>query len=407
MADKRFILQGFTALTHKAAIHDLFDVADIQRVIISVAFVNLGGVNLLEEKLQLNNGRTTAFIGIRNDITTVQGARRLLDLGVALFTVDTGTRRVIYHPKIYLVRGAQQAKLIVGSANLTLGGLNNNIEAGIVIECDLENAADRALVDSIEKSFDTAQAEHPDNITRITSAAQLEAQYDIGLLLDEMAASPPRPSSSGISPSNDTTPRIKLKIAPIFSSITTAKRAAKKGATKAPAALASKQVAEGKAACTQLDEERASSTEGVELELVWQSKELTRRDLNIPEEGRNTNPTGSINLDKGRLPEDVDHRRYFREEVFDSLDWSPSTATVDEAFARFQLVIRGVDYGAFDLRVAHTTSTHTRSYEQRNAMTRLSWGLARDHVANSTLIGARLSLYRDKANPKRFLLEID
>ena len=94
MANKSFILQGFTARTHKAAIHDLFDVEDIQRVIVSVAFVNLGGVELLQEKLQAHPDTTTAFIGIRNDITTIQGARRLLDLGVALYTVDTGTRRV-------------------------------------------------------------------------------------------------------------------------------------------------------------------------------------------------------------------------------------------------------------------------------------------------------------------------
>lgn len=407
MANKRFLLQGFTAQTHKAAIHDLFDVADVQRVIVSVAFVNLGGVELLEDKLLTYKDKTTAFIGIRNDITTIQGANRLFDLGVKLYTVDTGTRRVIYHPKIYLVRGTHQAKLIVGSANLTPGGMNNNIEAGIVVECDLGNDADRSLVESIEASLDAAQAAHPNNITLITNAEQLQAQHKIGLLLDEMTASPPRPASSGTSPSDDTTPRIRLQVPPIFSSITAAKRAAKKALASAAAqAQAVPQAPTEEGAPTQATEE-LSLTGGVALELVWQSKELTRRDLNVPEEGRNTNPTGSINLDKGQLPEDVDHRHYFREEVFNGLDWSPSTSTVDEAYARFQLVVRGVDYGAFDLRIAHTTSTNTPSYEQRNAMTRLSWGLARDHVANPTLIGGQLSLYRDKANPKHFLLEID
>lgn len=406
MANKSFILQGFTARTHKTAIHDLFDVADVQRVIVSVAFANLGGVELLEAKLRAHQDKTIAYIGIRNDITTIQGARRLFDLGVSLYTVDTGTRRVIFHPKIYLVRGTQQARLIVGSANLTPGGLNNNIEAGIMIECDLRNAADRALVEGIEASFDIAQAEHPDNITWIRTAAQLDSQHEVGLLLDEMVALPPRPSSSGTSPSNDTTPRIKLKIKPIFSSITAAKRAAKRAVAKAGTASATRPAANGKAISAQPASKR-TPTEGVELELVWQSKELTRRDLDVPMEGRNTNRTGSINLDKGRLPENVDHRHYFRDDVFDALDWTPSTPTVDEAFARFQLVVRGVDYGAFDLRIAHTTSTNTRSYQQRNAMTRLSWGLARDYVANPTLIGGRLSLYRDKANSKLFLLEID
>lgn len=400
MARKSFILQGFTERTHREAIHDLFDVVDIQRVIVSVAFVNLAGVELLEEKLAAQLDKTLAFIGIRNDITTMQGAQRLLDLGVTLYTVDTGTRRVIYHPKIYLVRGALQAKLIIGSANLTQGGLNNNIEAGIVIECDLTSKSDQDLVESIEASFGTALAEHPDNIVQITDSAQLVAQHKIGLLLDEMAASPPRPASSATSPSDDTTPRIKLKVKPIFSSITAAKSIAKKSAVK-PAVKA------GKVSKTNPVEEAKVPNEGIELELVWQSKELTRRDLDVPVEGRNTNRTGSINLDKGLLPEDVDHRHYFRDEVFDALTWMPSSSTVDEAYAKFQLVVRGVDYGTFDMRIAHTTSTNTTSYEQRNAMTRLGWGAARDHVANPTLIGGRLSLFRDKANPKRFVLEVD
>lgn len=405
MANKDFILQGFTARTHKEAINDLFDVADIQRVIVSVAFVNLGGVELLQKQLDAHHDKSTAFIGIRNDITTIQGARRLLEMGVTLYTVDTGTRRVIYHPKVYLVRGARQAKLIVGSANLTPGGLNNNIEAGIVVDCDLGNQADRALVESIETSFDTALGAHPENITLITSAAQLDAQHDIGLLLDEMAASPPRPASSGTSTSNDTTPRIKLAVVPIVSSISAAKRAAKKAVAKPPTQPTppAGQVTQEEPVAA---EEAAAANAGVVLELVWQSKELTRRDLDVPTE-QGTNRTGSINLDKGLLPEDVDHRHYFREEVFDTLTWTRSTTTVDEAYARFQLVVRGVDYGVFDLRIAHTTSTNTRSYEQRNAMTRLSWGLAREHIANPTLIGGRLSLYRDKADPTRFVLEID
>ena len=39
MAKKEFILQGFTAKTHREAIVRLFDVPNIERVIVSVAFV--------------------------------------------------------------------------------------------------------------------------------------------------------------------------------------------------------------------------------------------------------------------------------------------------------------------------------------------------------------------------------
>lgn len=402
MAKKAFLLQGFTPRTYREAILNLFDVDEVQRVIISVAFLNRGGVELLESELAKHAGKSTVLIGIRNDITTLQGAQHLLNLGVELYTIDTGTRRVIFHPKIYLVRGMKVAKLIIGSANFTPGGLNNNVEAGIIVECDLDDPADLELVEEIQNGIQELPRSHPENIKLIEAPGQLDAQHALGLLLDERAASPPKPSSFGVSTSDDTTPRIKLHVKPIFGSLGAAKRAAAKPANTAAAPETGASV--DAAAGTQAEPDLAP---GVELELVWQSKDLTRRDLDVPIEGRNTNRTGSINLDKGLLPDDVDHRHYFREEIFNALDWSPANVRVDEAYARFQLVVKGVSYGDFDLRIAHTTSTTSPSYEQRNAMTRLSWGLAREYVATPNLIGRRLSLYRDNANPKRFVLEID
>jgi hypothetical protein len=140
--------------------------------------------------------------------------------------------------------------------------------------------------------------------------------------------------------------------------------------------------------------------------LMWESKSLERRDLTIPQ-AAGTNPTGSINLDRGLLDEGVDFRHYFRENVFADLVWQPRTATVDEAFAKFQLVVKGIDYGEFDLAIHHTTSTTSRAYQQHNAMTRLSWGPTRKFVARPDLLGRTLALYRDKVDSARFLLEID
>lgn len=148
------------------------------------------------------------------------------------------------------------------------------------------------------------------------------------------------------------------------------------------------------------------ATVGIELELVWESKPLTRRDLTIPD-ATGTHATGSVNLDKGLLPDDVDHRHYFRDDVFPHLSWATRSKTVDEAFAKFQLVMKGISYGEFDLAIRHTTSTTSKAYKQRNAMTRLSWGPVREYVARPDLIGRTLALYRDKVDPSRFVLEID
>lgn len=152
----------------------------------------------------------------------------------------------------------------------------------------------------------------------------------------------------------------------------------------------------------------APLTVGVEFELVWESKLLTRRDLSIPN-AAGTHATGSINLDKGLLPDAADQRHYFRDDVFPDLSWSATNASgkVEQAFAKFQLVLKGISYGEFDLRIGHSTDMTSKTYRQNNAMTRLSWGPMHTYVARTDLIGRTLALYRDKADPTRFVLEID
>jgi HKD family nuclease len=401
MAKQELILQGFTAKTHRVAVAQLFDLPSIERVIVSVAFVNRSGTELLEKQLNEHGAKTQAFIGIRNDITSSQGARHLLDMGVSLYCVDTGSRSVLFHPKLYLVKGATHARLVIGSANLTIGGLHNNIEAGLVVELDLNNVDEKALVESIEKEFDALAKDYPEHIVPIANPTQLDALVATGRLIDEMTTSPPRPACLATSPTSDTVPRIKLKVVPLRRALIAAKKAAKPAA---PAPAAKKAAHAKKAAAAPVAPLPAP---GVAYELVWESKALTRRDLNIPD-GTNTNSTGSISLDKGLLPADIDHRHYFREEILPELSWRPSrTETVEEAYAKFHLVLRGISYGEFDLRIAHTKGTTSAAYKQKNAMTRLSWGPLRDYVGRDDLLGRSLALYRDKADAKRFVLEID
>lgn len=397
MAENEFILQGFTVKTHREAITRLFNVPDIKRVIVSVAFVNRSGVELLEAQLKKHSAKTTAFIGIRNAITSTQGAKCLLKLGVSLFVVDTGSRSVLFHPKVYLVKGDSCARLVIGSANLTTGGLNNNIEAGFAIKLDLKKDAEKALVDEIEREFDALANTYPDHIIPVTKDAELDALEATGRLIDEMTTSPPRPASTAVSPIGDTLSRIRLKVVPLRRALAAAKKAAAKPVT--PMAASKKTAVTATAA--------PLPAHGVEYELVWESKALTRRDLNIPD-GRRTNRTGSINLDKGLLPPEVDHRHYFREEIFSDLAWGPSnTATVEEAYTKFRLVLKGINYGEFDLRIAHTKGTSSAMYNQNNAMTRLCWGPVRPYVGREDMLGRTLAIYRDKAEPKRFVLEID
>ena len=394
MAHREFILQGFTSRTHGDAIRELFDVPKVKRVLLSVAFVTESGVKQIEERLKPHAKNLTVFAGIRNDISTHQSLKLLHEYSGTLYAVDTGARSIVFHPKLYLVRGEKVARAIIGSANLTLGGLNNNIEAGMLLEFDLDDADDKKIVEKIEGELDGLPAGYPEHILKVTAVEQLNDWLASGRLVDEMAVPPPRPTAAtgGGAVASDTVPRIKLRVAALRRALKKARAAPKKPAAK-------------KAAAGAPLPPPVSATTGVDLELVWESKALTRRDLQIPN-GANTHVTGSINLDQGQLPKDVDFQIYFREEVFSALNWNERSATVEEAYVHCHLILKGISYGDFDIAISHTTSK-AKAHKQRNALTRLRWGPMRPYVARTDLIGRGLAMYRDMANPTQFALEID
>ncbi len=139
MSSKEFIFQGFTERTHIEALNELFHNGDIEQVILSVAFITESGIDQIHNHLLKNKDKLLVLAGIRNDITSYQGLLKLSKIGGTLYAVDTGFKAVVFHPKIYLVRGKHVSKMLIGSANLTLGGLNNNIEAGMYCDAVLSS----------------------------------------------------------------------------------------------------------------------------------------------------------------------------------------------------------------------------------------------------------------------------
>ena len=386
MPGKKFLLQGLTPNTHLDAVKALLAPPDLELAVFSVAFVTKSGVDLIAKELARAGDRVDAFVGIRNDITSKEGLLALMDAGANVHYVDTGAKNLVFHPKIYVTRRDTKASAIVGSANLTVGGLHNNIESSIVLDLDLAQAEDLDFVESIVSKFKDLAVEYPQHVVRLKNAKDVERLHGEGRLVDEASSSPPQPVGSG-GKDADNLPTIRLKVSRLRSPV-------RRGGAHGPPSPVTK-----------------PGTMPVSgpplLEVVWRSKALTERDLGIPS-GKNTHPTGSINLDKGLLEEKIDHRHYFREEVFAALDWKPGgRSTVDETHARFGLIVKGIARGEFRLRIGHTTSTTNRMYVQRNAMTRLSWGPMKGFVGQRALIGRILTLYRDKRDLTRFVVEVD
>lgn len=389
MSSNSFFIQGFDSKTYAQVFKELLNTKNLEKIIISVAFVKEDGVNLIEQELKSVSKKVTIYSGIRNNITSYQGLLKLLRMGVTVFIVDTANRGRIFHPKVYYGRARESAQIIVGSGNFTLGGFNNNIEAGLISNFNLKISEDAILVKGIENQFERLKTEYPDNILRIKNESDLISLRDSGRLLDEEEVPPPSPAITTRIPTRDNIPSIKLTVGLLRPSIKPAKKPIGKYMNKKRERLIT------------IPLQIYSN-----LELVWESKPLTQRDLNIPNK-QNTHPTGSINLDKGQLEEQIDHRHYFRDIVFPNLKWTKKSNTVEEARARFQLVVKSIYYGEFYLRIGHTFNKTGTSYRQFNAMTRLSWGDAQRFIANKDFIGRNILLYRDRQFPSRFLLEID
>ncbi len=365
MAKVKLLLQGLAIdHDHETALKELL-AQGADEYLLSVAFARSSGVKVISESLRDIADKVKFYIGIANGVTSYQALESLLDLGVKPYVVDMGTTRRIYHPKIYAAFKADVVDIIIGSANMTYTGLNENIEASAVMTLDRNNHSDLDYINSLMINLSSMPAKYPDNVFSIENSVILENLLRQGRLEDErvqrVAVVTGRALDGVVNP---------VKSLPVI-----VRRKARKRVISSPAV--------------------AMQGRGVARGLVWKSAELVERDLNIPT-GENTNVTGSMNFKKG-LMLDVDQRHYFRDVVFGDLDWSFDTAPrrshLERAEANFELIVDGIVIGTYRLVLTHNPLTNTPTYQQGNAATSVRWGSAKNVIRNRGLLGKFMSLY--------------
>ena len=394
MADLNFILQAVTTANHAASIRTLLQLPNPDQILISVAFARTTGLDAIHDHLKPLVGKTKFFVGIRNDVTSIQAVKRLLELNLEVYAVDTGSRQTIFHPKLYLATNETSAIAIVGSANMTFNGLHNNIEISTRMALDLtKGSADKTFLDSVVSAFDKMLAAHPNHVFKITDKKHATTLFEEGRLADETVILAPVAGSSIRKGERDDLVPMKLT-------------RVRRPRPTAPNTVPTKKVARAKGLATKGAPVWVKPIAGTKY-LVWESKPLSERDLSIPK-GANTNPTGSMGFKKG-LYGSIDQRHYFYDEVFNDLLWKADAPDAKKlrATAKFELVIKNVSYGVFDLVVAHSTDTTSASYLQSNFTTQLHWGVARPLIAKQDLLGRNLYLYRKDSTPPEFMIEID
>ena len=75
------------------------------------------------------------FVGVDLHGTSLEALDALLGAGIETYVVYS-PNSVLFHPKVYVIEGPKKTRAIIGSSNLTRGGLFQNVEASVSVVFD-------------------------------------------------------------------------------------------------------------------------------------------------------------------------------------------------------------------------------------------------------------------------------
>jgi len=404
MAKAHFLMQGLQKEeNHYNELIKLIEMVEAEKIILSTAFLNKRGVFALQDFLVKVADRVSIYVGCRNGITSKQSIADLLAIGIAPYMVDTGSEHFIFHPKAFMAVGKLKALSVVGSANITSGGLLNNIEASSIVEFNLAENDDKIYIDEFNQSFEKLKNDFPDHVFRVNSIEEVNQMFEEGRLVDEEKTYlQVSGTTSGL---KKLMPTMKLEQQRLTFPKKEKDNVRQKGIIKNTSNVSKvSNTSSTSNVDNNVKDELIFTNLEPSLQVIWKSKKLVARDLNIKMKGK-THPTGSMLLKKGLY--DIDQQTYFRHNAFANLDWQFKEGTKFEfTKAKFGFVIEGIEYPMHELTMKHDTRTDTISYKQKQPMTHLIWGSATSIVSNPNLLGKQLTLYRVKDENDKFIIKI-
>ena len=130
------------------------------RAWIATAWGKQSGLSRLAAEIQAfrdRGGYIEAIVGVDEGGATVEGLKLVEQLFDKAYVFhDPGART--FHPKIYTVQSGASALAIVGSGNLTRGGLYTNYEGSVAADLDLTDPTEAAYLDSVRAYYDRIAA---------------------------------------------------------------------------------------------------------------------------------------------------------------------------------------------------------------------------------------------------------
>ncbi|MBU0722226.1 restriction endonuclease [Patescibacteria group bacterium] len=121
------------------------ELQNAQSTRIAIAFLKYSGIKVIEKSLNQcldNNGSVEIIAGLDFKTTDPQSMHYLIQLQKSKPNLkfycygdkDVNKNSIVFHPKIYLFQGKRETTGIVGSTNLTAGGLMTNFEANVIFK---------------------------------------------------------------------------------------------------------------------------------------------------------------------------------------------------------------------------------------------------------------------------------
>jgi hypothetical protein len=331
----------------------------------AVAWVKRAGVNGIRPALdsfRARGGHVRGVIGISLGGTSRQALLLARDVCDELHVFHEPGRT--FHPKVYLGCGGGRARTLVGSNNLTAGGLSRNYEAAVVSDLDLGDPADRAYFDSVKGFIDGLVGEDelcheltPEFMTKLLASRRYP-------LLDEDAATgtDEDPVEGGRAPGAGEPEDERL-----FGAAKRPKRPPRTTPAGGRTRPARGRVGGGTGTGRPTRGARPPVADPVVKRWFKQIKRADAQQL-----GGNSSPSNTMTLVEGGHP--IDRNTYFRYVFFGSETWSAATTRGGQArevaLIDAEIFVNGTSLGTFELEVRHTPGYAS---SQGNRVTELGW----------------------------------
>lgn len=174
---------------------EIFESGKYERAFISVAWTRKSGTSRIAaavETFRTAGSELRVVTGVDLGRTSKDGLESLLDLADEAYVFHNTAPSSTFHPKMYLFESSSSAEALIGSANLTAGGLFLNCEANLHVALDLGNPVDVAALDHLRSIY-----EQPRDAGLPLTVDLIKELDTRGLLSDETRPVPKVPASGG------------------------------------------------------------------------------------------------------------------------------------------------------------------------------------------------------------------